>query len=260
MEFTLERSDAPVRDAATVVLLRDAAGGPEVFMLRRHAQSDVLGGAYVFPGGKVDDTDSEAQRLGLLDLDDARLHAALGEPALAPLMAGAVVAAALREAFEECGVRLAASELVPWVRWITPPVGGVMRKRFDTRFFLARHPQGQHALHDNHEADASAWLSPRDALARYWAQEIELAPPQVQSLAHLARHATVSAALAEARSRRPPLVQPEPFEVTDGRGMCYPGDPLHPVPQRAFPGPSRLVLRRGRLEPADGGFEAFFRD
>lgn len=257
MEFNLERSQAPVRDAATVVLLRDGAQGLEVFMLRRHAQSDVLGGAYVFPGGKVDEADLLAQAQGLLDLPDAQLHASLGEPALSPGQAAAVVAAALREMAEECGVRLAASALVPWTRWITPPIGGVMRKRFDTRFFLAAHPEDQVAVHDNHEADASAWLRPREALARYWSREIELAPPQIQGLAHLARHAGVDAALAEARTRLPPLVQPEPFQEDGARGMCYPGDPRHPVRERAFPGPSRLHLREGRLEPP-GGFEGFF--
>ncbi|HUW80886.1 MAG TPA: hypothetical protein VMV54_08370 [Acidocella sp.] len=70
------------RDAATVVLLRDSAEGVEVFMVKRHGLSDVLGGAYVFPAGKVDQSDADPQVLKRLraPLDD--LQAALGEPEL----------------------------------------------------------------------------------------------------------------------------------------------------------------------------------
>ncbi len=51
-------NEAP-RPAATLVLLRDGASGLEVFLLKRHGLSDILGGAYVFPGGKLDPLDCE---------------------------------------------------------------------------------------------------------------------------------------------------------------------------------------------------------
>ena len=73
-------------------------------------------------------------------------------------------------------LRLQASRLVPWSRWVTPVVGGVVRKRFDTRFFVAAVPPGQDPSHDDHEATASLWLTPRAALLRYWEGGIELAP------------------------------------------------------------------------------------
>src|SRR5439155_8169953 len=116
-----------------------------------------------------------------LDRSAAQLQAALHEPQLAAAEAAAIFVAALRETLEETGVLFAhpadaqiaaqalramgeghalheamarlrvpltTAELVPWSRWITPAVGGVVRKRFDTRFFLARVPPGQQPRHD----------------------------------------------------------------------------------------------------------------
>jgi 8-oxo-dGTP pyrophosphatase MutT (NUDIX family) len=259
MEINLEEILTPVRDSATVVMLRDDAGGLEVFLLKRHGLSDVLGGAYVFAGGKVDPLDADTATLAQLDRSPQALHAALHEPALDATHAAAIFAAAIRETFEEAGVRLAASDLVPWSRWITPAIGGVVRKRFDTRFFLARVPFDAQARHDDHETTHSAWLAPREALRQYWDGEIQLAPPQVMSLAHLSRYSRADEALADARTRPPPLVHPEPFEHEGTRVICYPGDERHSVRERALPGPTRLLFVAGRFEPP-GGFDALFAD
>lgn len=290
MELHTEPSDSPVRGAATVVMLRDGDSGLEVFLLKRHGLSDVLGGAYVFPGGKVDLADADLDMDAHLDAPPHLLHAALNEPDLDARQAAVLYVAALREAFEETGVlyareagsahatramqllreghafdevlalmglRLAASRLQPWSRWITPSVGGVMRKRFDTRFFLAAVPEGQAPSHDNHEATESIWLTPRAALRQYWDGAIELAPPQIMSLAHLARHASVDSAFTQARLRPPPVILPEPFEHEGMRVLCYPGDERHSVRERALPGPTRLHFRNRRFEPA-AGFESLF--
>jgi 8-oxo-dGTP pyrophosphatase MutT (NUDIX family) len=96
--------EVPVRDAATVMLLRDGADGLEVFMLRRNLQSDFVGGAYVFPGGGVDDHDAHADLEAVCDgMGDAEASAALG------LDAGGLAfwVAVIRECFEEAGVLLA---------------------------------------------------------------------------------------------------------------------------------------------------------
>ena len=290
MEMNTEPSDSPVRAAASVVMLRDGPAGLEVFLLKRHSLSEVLGGAYVFPGGKVDAEDAGLDLDAHLDVPARTLHAALNEPDLDQLQAASLHVAALRETFEETGVlfaqaaggteaarawqllragqsfaqvlammslRLRASRLQPWSRWITPAVGGAIRKRFDTRFFLAAVPRGQEPRHDDHEATESAWLTPRAALGQYWEGRIELAPPQIMGLAHLSRHGSVAAALAEARLRKPPLIEPEPFEHEGVRMVCYPGDERHPVRERALPGPTRLQYRERRFEPEDG-FEALF--
>lgn len=290
MELNNETSESPVRAAASVVMLRDGLAGLEVFLLKRHGLADVLGGAFVFPGGKVDAHDALLDVAAHLDLPASALLASLGESQLAQDAATALYVAALREAFEETGVlyaqgagaddattawqllregrafdemlaltslRLEASRLQPWSRWITPAVGGVMRKRFDTRFFLAAVPPGQSARHNDHESTESAWLTPRAALEQYWAGHIELAPPQIMGLAHLSRHRDVSSAIAEARARKPPVILPEPFEHDGTRIICYPGDERHSVAERALPGPTRLHYRNRRFEPADG-FDALF--
>ena len=76
MELNEQPVATPPRAAATVVLLRDAAGGMEVFMVKRHGLSDVLGGAYVFPGGKVDQADADPDVLERLSapLDLSLIH------------------------------------------------------------------------------------------------------------------------------------------------------------------------------------------
>jgi 8-oxo-dGTP pyrophosphatase MutT (NUDIX family) len=282
MELNSEIPTAPPRDAATVVILRDGAQGLEVFLGKRHGLSDVLGGAYVFPGGKLDAADCAPDSHRHLDQDRAQLHAALGEPGTAPNLASGLFVAALRETYEEAGVlfahgadahtgaaadfharvlsgsmRLQTQAVHPWSRWITPRMPSVTNKRFDTRFFIAVLPPGQKAAHDNVEATESAWLRPRAALEQYWAREIELAPPQIMSLAHLARYSTAAEAMAQARSQLPPLIMPEAFQENDERVICYPGHPRHPVPARARPGPLQLFWRNKRFEPA-GGFDALF--
>lgn len=293
MELNLEIVTTPPRPAATVVLLRDAPAGLEVFLMKRHGLSDVLGGAYVFPGGKIDAADAELDMAAHLDQSLDVLHAGLNEPGIDQRMAGAVYVAALREAFEESGVlfaqgqgqappgladqaaallreghgfnavlarmalRLQTLNVMPWSRWITPVTPSVTNKRFDTRFFVAAVPDGQVASHDNFETTESIWLSPRHALQQYWDRQIELAPPQIMSLAHLSRHAGVESVLAEARGRRPPVIQPEPFEHEGSRVICYPGDARHSVREQALPGPTRLCYRNKRFEP-DTGFEALF--
>ncbi|MEK9721356.1 MAG: NUDIX hydrolase, partial [Quisquiliibacterium sp.] len=280
----------PPRHAASVILLRDGPQGLEVLLLRRHGESDAFGGAYVFPGGKLDAEDSEIELLSRLDTSLAVLHEALGEPEIDATKAAGLFVAAVRETFEEAGIllapgiasneaealrarlregfsfgealgqttlKLAVSAMHPWSRWITPKIPSMTNKRFDTRFFAAEVPPGLQARHDEREATEAWWSTPRTALERYWGREIVLAPPQIQSLAHLARHASVASALAEAGSRRPPIIQPEPFESDGVRVIAYPGDDRHPVRERAMPGPSRLSYRQGRFEP-EGGFDAFF--
>ncbi len=280
----------PPRPAATVMLLRDGPTGLEVFLVRRHGLSDVLGGAYVFPGGKVDREDADEALLARADRPAQVLHAELGEPDLPVATAASMYVAALRETFEEAGlllatddrpldteraqalareglnfaqmldrldIRLAVGRLVPWTRWITPVIPSVQSKRFDTRFFAVQVAGDAVARHDDRETTDSEWLAPRTALDRYWARAIALAPPQIMSLAHLSRHTTVASALAEARGRVPPVIQPEAMNIAGSRVVAYPGDADHPVAARAMPGPTRLIFREERFEPLEG-FDALF--
>ena len=77
------------------------------------------------------------------------------------------------------------------------------------------------------------------------------------SLSHIATHASVDAVLHEARRRGPYLICPAVHEIDGLRVMAYPSDPLHPSPTRVMPGPTRLSVVNGRLEPP-GGLAAFF--
>src|SRR5207244_6354800 len=109
-------SEVTVRDAATVMLVRDGSddgdggdgtGGMEVFMLRRNLNSDFVGGAYVFPGGAVDEADRHADLESVCTgRSDDQASAALGvdEGGLAFWVA------AVRECFEEAGVLLASNQ------------------------------------------------------------------------------------------------------------------------------------------------------
>lgn len=290
MELNSEVVTSAPRQAATVVLLRDGPQGLEVFLMKRHGLSDVLGGAYVFPGGKLDASDALLSPQAHLDQDLSQLHTALGEADTDAATAAALYVAAVREAFEESGVlftldtdahrlaqatrlqqegmafnpmlesmglRLQTRALRPWSRWITPHRPSVTHKRFDTRFFVAAVPEGQTARHDNFETTESVWLRPRVALEQYWDGQIELAPPQIMSLAHLSRHTDVNSVMAAASLAPPPLILPETFDDQGTRIICYPGDPLHSVPTQALPGPSRVIYRNQRFEPL-GGFEALF--
>ena len=259
MEITSHLVTTPPRDASSVVLLRDGPLGLEVFLMRRAQQSDVLGGAYVFPGGKVDGADIDLARSAHLQPHHAALSAKLGEPGLAEDSAASLYVAAAREAFEECGVRLVPETLLPWSRWITPRQASLMNKRFDTRFFLAAMPQNQTAVHDDHETTHSEWMTPKDALTRYWAHEFAMAPPQIMSLVHLHGHASLASVMAQAATCLPPVIEPEPFDENGMRVICYPGDERHPVSAARLPGPTRLLFRNRRFEPPSGELSELLR-
>lgn len=285
MDLNFETITTPPVDAASVLLLRDSDEGLQVLLMRRAQASQVLGGAYVFPGGKVDDEDHSADVLQHLSEPPERLRERLHESALPPERAAGLFMAALREAFEECGVlagqdaegpalaeqlrqqvgqlgwhqslcqtgqALRTEALLPWSRWITPRQPAVTNKRFDTRFFVARVCDDQVARHDNFETTDSVWLTPLQALARYAGGEIDLVAPQIMSLYELKAHRTVDAALDEARRRAPALIEPHPFDQDGQRILCYPGDARHPVPTRAMRGPTRLLFSKGRFVPLGG--------
>lgn len=296
MELNSELVDGPVRPAATVIMLRDSSEAMhgshlEVFLLKRHDLSKVLGGVFVFPGGKVDPQDAQLDMAAHLDQSPLALHSTLNEPEIDPLTAAGLYVAAVREVFEESGIlfaqgataehaaqatalaregvpfatvlsqlqlRLHTGCLVPWSRWITPTLPSVSNKRFDTRFFVAAVPPGQTAVHDNVEATDSIWLTPRGALEQYRDGLIVLAPPQIMTLAHLARYSNVQQAVDAARNCMPPVIRPEPFEHHGHRVLCYPGDERHSVKERAMPGPTRLWFRSKKFEPPEG-FEALFK-
>jgi glyoxylase-like metal-dependent hydrolase (beta-lactamase superfamily II)/8-oxo-dGTP pyrophosphatase MutT (NUDIX family) len=141
-----------IRDAATVLILRGDRD-PEVYWVRRSPSLRFLGGFHTFPGGAVEKTDASVE------------------------------AGALREVFEEVGVRLEASALEPAGRWLTPPFGPV---RFDTRFYVARLPEGAEAKVAPGELESGEWIGSADAIERWTRGDAMLAPPTLHALRCLA--------------------------------------------------------------------------
>ncbi|HEX3783385.1 MAG TPA: NUDIX hydrolase [Pseudonocardiaceae bacterium] len=245
----------PIRDAATVVLLRDGAAGLEVFLLRRVLGMAFAGGMTVFPGGGVDPRDAEAS--------PAWAGPGVGwwaeRFAVAPELARALVCAAVRETFEESGVLLAGPDadsvvadtrpfaaaraalvdrslsfaeflteaglvlradlLRPWANWLTP---AEEPRRYDTRFFLAELPAGQRADGETTEADQAGWHTPADAIEDWKAGRRGLLAPTWITLADLAELDSVGAAMAE--FRQIDKIVPKVIREGDSLRVVLPGD------------------------------------
>jgi len=236
------------------VLLRDASCGLEVLLLRRNPNAKFMPGFHVFAGGAVGSEDREERATSrVTGIDDTEASQRLGieSDGLRYLLAG------VRETFEECGMLLAVDEasgeldaahwaaaiadrealnagtlpfvnflekhrlvvpgdaLVYFDHWLTP---AGRARRFDTRFFLARAPQGQSATHDQAEIVDARWLRPRDALEMAKRKEIDLANATEATLAMLAERGTVEEALERARS----LQDIEPNRPCTAQGSAGP--------------------------------------
>lgn len=97
------------RNSATVILLRDRDGGSyEVFLMRRHQDQTFMGGAFVFPGGRLEETDTTRELEGCIGgLSQADARGLLQDPDLSGTIALGLFMAAIRETFEEAGILLA---------------------------------------------------------------------------------------------------------------------------------------------------------
>lgn len=226
-----------LRNAATLLVVRDAGAGMEVLMLQRPERvGDLYSGACVFPGGVVEDSDRQAYA-HCEGPDDQAASASLR---LDDNGLGYFVAA-VRECFEEAGLlfaydsagglldfdrvdaatlaglrlalrsgetrlseacagrrwKLAVDRLAYHSHWLTPPG---LPKRFDTRFFLAVAPAKQTVLADGQEALRHFWLTPAQALAR--AVEFKLRPATISTLESLTPFADAGACWQATRALR----------------------------------------------------------
>jgi 8-oxo-dGTP pyrophosphatase MutT (NUDIX family) len=184
-----DSAEIPV--AATVVLLRDSAGGPEVLLLERPDRGS-FAGAWVFPGGKLDPEDRHE--------DDEPEEAVARR-------AGA------REVAEECGLAVASEELVPLSCW-NPPVGVAPRIR--TWFFAVAAPDGDLTLSPDEVVNAE-WVHAADVLGRHGRGELTLYPPTWVTLHRLLEHADADSVLETAR-----LAGAERFQTVARRGAAGP--------------------------------------
>ena len=143
---------------------------------------------------------------------------------------------------------LTTGDLEPFAHWVTPEIES---RRFDTRFFLARMPQGQTAKHDEGETTALEWLSPREAIARFERREILLPPPTWTTIRQLEKLSSIDDVFEWARNRRIVRVIPGYLEDANGVMLTLPGDPLlAPIPGLEVPEETRFVLQPGdRWQP-----------
>jgi 8-oxo-dGTP pyrophosphatase MutT (NUDIX family) len=280
-----ERFAPDARPASTVLVLRDGPSGPEVFMVRRHADTAFMGGAHVFPGGRVDAADRDVDDSWCDGLGHARAQLA----ALPPLDAAAYHVAAARELFEEAGVLLARNEAGEFVSLTGAAVHvrfahdreavhsgettmravlerehlrlaldvlvlfahwvtpPVDKRQFDTRFFMTRVPPHQTPVHDDTETTHSCWIRPAEALAQSQRGEILLPPPTWTTLRELEPFETVDDTLAWARKRTIIRRLPRHLDHDGVRTLVLPGDELHPDPAPLDPRvETRFVFADGR--------------
>jgi 8-oxo-dGTP pyrophosphatase MutT (NUDIX family) len=245
------------RPAATVMVVRDGedSGSLEVLMVRRNLRSDFVGGAYVFPGGAVDEADAgdeaEAVCTGRTDTE-ASTVLGVGSGGLAYWVA------VLRECFEEAGLLLATTAGGEPLSFDDPedarrfvayrdavnegrrrfldvcheeglqlPVAQVhyfahwitpegAPRRYDTRFFVARAPVGQRPVHDAGETIATEWLAPAEALRRHREGTIELIFPTIRNLQAIGRFDDSRSLLDAAAAASGSVPTVEPRVVHDG--------------------------------------------
>jgi recombination protein RecT len=216
-----QREPAVPRPAATVLLLRDVAGGIEVLMTRRSPTASFAPGAYVFPGGGIDAADAASHSIAARRPTQGDLH-----------LTQAI--AAIRESFEELGVllarhadgrpaddadvaalkrnepfaaqctarglTLAADEVFVLAHWTTDRD---LPRRFDVPFLVARMPPGQAPVADGAEQFEPVWVRPADALARHKAGDFFMIFPTLRTLERLEKFQSVDAVLAACAGERP---------------------------------------------------------
>ena len=216
-----QRDPAPLRPAATVLLLRDSPAGIEVLMTRRSLTASFAPGAYVFPGGGIDAADAAAHA-----------HATRRPTQSDEHLTQAV--AAIRESFEEIGIllardadgrmagdadiaaldrhqpfiaqcqahglTLAADSVYVLARWTGDRD---LPRRFDVPFLVARMPEGQTPVADESEQFEPVWVRPADALARHAAGTFFMIYPTIRTLERLAQFDSAEAVLAACASEVP---------------------------------------------------------
>jgi 8-oxo-dGTP pyrophosphatase MutT (NUDIX family) len=235
--------------SATVIIGRDIPDDYEVFMIVRHQKSAFAGGALVFPGGKVDESDYypgiEDRCQGLEDLTKAEIS---------------IRVAAIRETYEECGILLARAlgesnlvsverlstfkayrqkladneitiqqflekedltlafdRLTLFAHWITPEMSP---KRYDTLFFLTKAPREQVGQHDGTETVDSVWLSPTKVLEEHYAEKRTVMFPTRMNVEKLGRCKSVEELIEKTKAGRVVTVLPWVENRDDGQFLC----------------------------------------
>lgn len=242
------------KPAASVILVRETDNGCEALLVRKHADLAFAGGAFVFPGGKLETSDA---------LPDDLYRAVPGSTA-ADEERRAFVGALCRETFEEIGVLLARhsdgghcteavvdalshhreeidreparfeamlrenslvvheEDFIYWANWITP---SIVPKRFDTRFYVAAMPRGQAVKCDTAESTELLWLD----LASFnetSGADIVPAPPTLFCLADLAfryrENRSLGQLFRQEFNRHIPRMMPKMLKLQDTMTVLMP--------------------------------------
>jgi 8-oxo-dGTP pyrophosphatase MutT (NUDIX family) len=237
--------------SATILMLRDGPTGLETFMVVRHHQIDFASGALVFPGGKVDVGDYDVRNYcsGIDSADDTAV---------------AMMAGAIREAFEECGILLArekgsdalvSGERLSTLEHYRDPLNRsevslieflekeqlmlacdalqhfahwitpkMLPKRFDTHFYLAVAPPDHLAIHDGHESVDSVWISPDNAIKGNADGTYTIIFPTRVNVEMLGESSNIADAMRAARDRNIVSIMPWSEQRDDGNYICIPED------------------------------------
>jgi 8-oxo-dGTP pyrophosphatase MutT (NUDIX family) len=274
--------------AATVIVLRDSATTPEVFLVRRHEGTAFFSGAHVFPGGRVDAADRDASAPAWCDGVE---HAVRQLPGIGAAAAVAYHLAAARELFEEAGVLLARTRSGQFIAPEGADLGRYAQhrddvhagraglgaiagreglrialdalvlfahwvtppgdtRRFDTRFFAARVPPAQMPSHDEKETTHGVWATASGALEAARRGEIVLPPPTWTTLRELERFRSVADVLAWAATRAVGRREPALRSENGHRVLLMPGDSSNPDRDgEPVASETRFVWEDGRWQP-----------
>ena len=287
--MNLTENKIVLRDAATVILIRPSKSDDwEIFLARRHQNQTFMAGAYVFPGGQLEETDKDPQLENYIKtadvFDPCRL---LQDSSLPGEKARGFFIAAIRETFEEAGIllggkttgnsvlfhdekvlerfndyrhQLNASQitlaeiarkeeifllpdtLIPYSHWITPEFE---KKRFSTRFFLAKLPLGQTPVADTMELTESIWVTPQEALGMYRRKEIILMPPTFKTIEELSAFRDIDELFFAAKTK---IIYPILPQLA-GNILKLPHDPEYSIDVYKRPvnlsEPSRILAENG---------------
>lgn len=200
---------APLIPAATVMLLREHDGRLEVLMLRRNRQLKSFGGAWVFPGGRVDAIDGvggdETER---------------------------VKAAAIRETMEETGLDISGADMATLSCWI-PPVQE--KRRFSTWFFVAKAPDAPVQI-DQGEIHDYRWACPRELLAQVPSPDIMLMPPTFVSLKTLTAFSNVETVMSHIHSAQTDIFETRFVKKPNGFVTLWKPDIAYDTQELETPG------------------------
>jgi 8-oxo-dGTP pyrophosphatase MutT (NUDIX family) len=239
-------------------LLREGAGGPEVYLLRRHRKASFMASSFVFPGGIADEGETDPRATAARELfEESGILLTAEETAAADRQARRDKLNIDKAEFAEtmAGLTMELDRMHYFAHWITP---SVEKRRYSAQFFIAIVPEGQLASPDNKETVDEIWVTPADALER--SGELNLPPPQLRTFLELLEPAKggIAGILEAARERaeHPHAILPRACASKAGLTLLMPWDAQYqseghgaalamPEEHPLAWGPTRFVLGEG---------------